>query len=498
VSQGWAKRRLVEGLADPSVMSLEHLRAEVAGLVRADEVAGRRWACSVSGCDGLPHEGWLHHHARAAQRQPVWLWTVWMLLTGRGWGKSRTASELVREWAQVPGQQIAVVAKNATLVRDICFDSPKSGLLSVFPPEEVVKYTSSLGETTLRLRNGTLIRGFGAETPDNLRGWAFDRAWCDEYAAWSRHTAQEVYDMLWFCLREAECPQVVVSTTPKPLPHVKRLVERGRHQEKEHREGGAPPRVVLTRGHMSENDANLSPAAREELEEEYAGTRLGRQELSGELLEDVEGALWKGWMLEVEGFRPKLEHLPQMQRVVVAVDPATKSHEDADMTAFTVGGRGWPVESMFGDERPRGWLLHCEQDRHTPTQAMRCAARLYHQYKADCVIIEANNGGDYLPALLEQVDPTVNWRLVHATRGKRARAAPAAQLYEQVRISHAGPARVYALLEEQMTTFVGQGAEDEDSPDLLDSMVWALWDLFLDPTMPPPRGGNDQRLTGRR
>ncbi|MFJ2247499.1 terminase large subunit domain-containing protein [Streptomyces sp. NPDC094461] len=420
-----------------------------------------------------------------------------MLLTGRGWGKSRTAAEAVWEWAKTPGSQIAVVARNATLVRDICFDSPKSGLLSVIPPEEVVKYKSSLGETTLLLKNGTLIRGFGAETPDNLRGWAFDKAWLDEYAAWSRHTAQEVYDMVWFCLREAELPQVVISTTPKPLPHVKRLVERGRAQEKRHREGGEPPRVVLTRGHMRENDANLSAAARAELEEDYAGTRLGRQELSGELLEDVEGALWKGWMLEVEGFRPRPEHLPDLQRVVVAVDPATKSHENADMTAFTVAGRGYPVESMFGDDRPRGYLLHAEQDRHTPTQAMKRAATLYHEHRADCVVIEANNGGDYLPALLEQVDPTVNWRIVHATRGKRARAAPAAQLYEQARVSHVGSARVFAELEEQMTTFVGQG-ETEDSPDLLDSAVWALWDLFLDPMMSAPRGGDDKRLNGRR
>ncbi|WTX28235.1 terminase family protein [Streptomyces sp. NBC_00656] len=128
-----------------------------------------------------------------------------------------------------------------------------------------------------------------------MRRWAFDKAWLDEYAAWNRIVAQAVYDMIWFCLHEADAPQVVIFTTPKPLPHVKRLVERGRAQEKKHRAGGAPPRVVLTRGHMRENDANLSMAAREELEEEYADTRLGRQELSGELLEDVEGALWKGW-----------------------------------------------------------------------------------------------------------------------------------------------------------------------------------------------------------
>lgn len=497
MSRGWAKRQAIEEFADPSSMTLEQVRAEVAALVRADKESARRWACDRPGCDGLPHEGWPHNHARAAQRPPEWLWTVWMMLTGRGWGKTRTAAETVRSWSRTPGLQIAVLAKNATLVRDICFESKKSGLLTVFPPEEVAKYTSGLGETTLRLKNGTMIRGFGAETPDNLRGWAFDKGWCDEYAAWSRHTAQEVYDMLWFCLREADVPQVVISTTPKPLPHVKKLVERGRNQHKRAEEGGDRPRVVLTRGHMSENDANLSAAAREELEEEYAGTRLGRQELSGELLEDVEGALWKRWMLEVEGFRPRREHLPDLGRVVVAVDPATKSHEDADMTAFTVAGRGYPVESLYGDDRPRGYLLHCEQARHTPTQAMKRAAKLYHEHRADCVVIEANNGGDYLPALLVEVDPTVNWRIVHATRGKRARAAPAAQLYEQARVHHVGSARVFSELEDQMTTFVGQG-ETEDSPDLLDSAVWALWDLFLDPAMPPPRAGDDQRLSGRR
>ncbi|MGW1286369.1 hypothetical protein ACWDBD_48755 [Streptomyces sp. NPDC001118] len=170
---------MIESFADPSVMNLEQLKAEVAELVRADELSARRWACEVPGCDGLPHEGWLHHHARAAQRQPSWLWTVWMLLTGRDWGTSWTAAETVREWAKTPGLHIAVVAKNATLVRDICFGSPKSGLLSVIPPEDVAKYNSSLSETTLRLKNSTLIRGFGAETPDNLRGWAFDKAWCD-------------------------------------------------------------------------------------------------------------------------------------------------------------------------------------------------------------------------------------------------------------------------------------------------------------------------------
>ncbi|MFI9583488.1 hypothetical protein ACIHCQ_16945 [Streptomyces sp. NPDC052236] len=247
---------------------------------------------------------------------------------------------------------------------------------------------------------------------------------------------------------------------------------------------------------MADNAANLSGIARAELDTEYAGTRLGRQELSGELLEDVEVALWQGWMLEVEGFCVHREHIPDLNRIVVAVDPATKSHENADLTAFTVAGRGIPQATAYGDNRPRGYVLHAEQKRRTPTAAMRRAAELYHQYEADCVVIEANNGGEYLPALLEQVDPSVPWRIVHATRGKRARAAPVAHLYEQARINHVGPARGFAELEEQMTTFVGLG-EAEESPDLLDSVVWALWDLFLEhQTHAGP--GDDQRLSGRR
>ncbi|KPI15698.1 hypothetical protein OK074_2143 [Actinobacteria bacterium OK074] len=477
-------------LPDPAGMSDAELRAEISALIESDTASARRWSCARPGCDGLPHEGWLHHHARASQRLPAGDWAAWMMLTGRGWGKTKSAAEAVREWAATPGTMIAVVAKNATLVKEICFESPKSGLLAVLPHDDVRRYSPGNGLTTLRLTNGSAIYGFGAETPDNLRGFAFDKGWLDEYAAWNRHTAQSVYDMLWFCLREAPSPQVVISTTPKPLPHVKRLVERGR------RPGST---VVLTTGRTEDNRANLSDAALAELDAEYGGTRLGRQELDGVLLEDVEGALWKQWMFEVEGFRIARGALPPLDRLVVAVDPAVTATETADLTAFTVAGRSFPLEQMYGDRRPRGYVLHAEQDRHTPTAAMRRAAALYHQHQADCVVIEANNGGDYLPALLAEVDPTVPCRLVHATRGKRARAAPAAMLYEQSRVSHVGSPRTFAVLEEQMTTYVGASEAEEQSPDLLDSCVWALTDLFLDASAPgTPAKAADQRLSGRR
>ncbi|MFI1733982.1 terminase large subunit domain-containing protein [Streptomyces acidicola] len=477
-------------LPDPAGMSDAELHAEIAALIDSDATSARRWACDRPQCDGLPHEGWLHHHARTTQRLPDGDWASWMMLTGRGWGKTKSAAEAVRAWAAAAGTMIAVVAKNATLVKEICFESPKSGLLAVIPPEDIRRYSPGNGLTTLRLTNGSAIYGFGAETPDNLRGFAFDKGWLDEYAAWNRHTAQSVYDMLWFCLREAPSPQVVISTTPKPLPHVKRLVERGRHP-------GST--VVLTTGRTEDNRANLSPAALAELDSEYGGTRLGRQELDGVLLEDVEGALWKQWMFEVEGFRIARTAAPPLDRLVVAVDPAVTTTETADLTAFTVAGRSYPLEQMYGDRRPRGYVLHAEQDRHTPTAAMRRAAALYHEHQADCVVIEVNNGGDYLPALLAEVDPTVPCRIVHATRGKRARAAPVSMLYEQSRISHAGPPRTFAMLEEQMTTYVGASEQEETSPDLLDSCVWALTDLFLDAgTASSPSATADHRLAGRR
>ncbi|WP_406354192.1 terminase large subunit domain-containing protein [Streptomyces sp. NBC_00658] len=478
------------GLPDPAGISDAQLHAEITALIEADARAARRWSCDRPDCDGLPHEGWLHHHARATQRLPEGGWAAWLMLTGRGWGKTKSAAEAVRDWTTAPGTMIAVVAKNATLVKEICFESPKSGLLAVIPPEDIRRYNPGNGLTILRLKNGSAIYGFGAETPDNLRGFAFDKGWLDEYAAWNRHTAQSVYDMLWFCLREAPSPQVVISTTPKPLPHVKRLVERGRR---------ANSSVVLTTGRTEDNRANLSDAALAELDSEYGGTRLGSQELDGVLLEDVEGALWKQWMFEVEGFRVARHAVPPLERVVVAVDPAVTTTDSADFTAFTVAGRSYPLEQMYGDRRPRGYVLHAEQDRYTPTAAMRRAAALYHEHQADCVVIEANNGGEYLPALLTEVDPTVQWRIVHATRNKRARAAPVAMLYEQSRITHVGPPRPFTALEEQMTTYVGASEHEEKSPDLLDSCVWALTDLFLAHSVSDvPNQAADRRLTGRR
>jgi phage terminase large subunit-like protein len=506
-ASGHAKRQHQAALAaQVRVMSPAQRRHFARQLRDLKRRRARRWACDLDHCNGDPHKGWLHRHARASQRMPRWRWTTWLMLTGRGWGKTRTGAEAVREWAQKPNQHIAVVAKKATLCREICFESPKSGLLAVIPPEEIASYHSDVGNLRLILKNGTVIRGFGAEVPDNLRGWAFDKGWADEYAAWNRHTAQGVMDMLWFCLREAEEPQVVISTTPKPLPHIIKLVERHEKQQKRLErmelagQPGVGPRVALTVGHMRENAENLSRVALEELTSSYAGTRLGDQELAGLVLTDVEGALWQRWMFEVEDFRLDRNQIVGTERLVVAVDPAVTSTETADEVGFAVAGRGYWRDVTYADQRPRGYVFHSEAKRMTPMQTMAHAAKLYHQWKADAVILEANNGGEYLSTVLTMVDPTVNFRIVHAQRDKRARATPVAGLYEQSRIHHVGPPKLFDQLEQVMTTYVGAHEREEKSPDILDALVWAMTDLFLDPTTTRSRAPQtqDRRLDGRR
>lgn len=495
---GHAKRLAVAEMAPPHLMSDEALERELRALLAAEKRDAYRWMCDRPDCNGLPHKGFLHKHARGSQHPPAGHWTQWIITAGRGWGKTRCAAETVRQWAKVPGTRIAVLNKTASLVRSICFEHPKSGLLTVIPPEDVLRYVkgSGPGDLQIIMKNGSVIYGFGAEVPDNLRGWAFDKAWCDEYASWTKHTAQASFDMLWMCLREASSPQILISTTPKALPHIRKLVKKARRLIDA---GVTDGKLRLTTGHQIENVANLSEEALEQYREDYEGTRLGDQELGGVLLEDVDGALWKQADLDWDGFRIKPgEVLPYMDRVVVAVDPAVTTGENADNTAFTVAGRSHAFDATWKDGRARGYVLHTEQGKLTPRQAMTRAIELYHLHEADEVVLEANNGGEYLSTVLEMIDPTVPWRLVNASRGKRARAAPVATLYQQERIHHVGKVKAFTDLEELMVAYVG--AKDEDSPDLLDSLVWALFDLFLDPSTPGPAGtqtARDERLKRR-
>lgn len=512
--RGHAKIKALQALPPPDMMPLEMLDAEIRALMEADKESARRWDCTRPGCNGLPHPGWLHRHARASQRLPKGDWDTWLMLTGRGWGKTRTASEGSRKWweqamAAHKPLHIAVIGKTDTLTKSVNFEHRKSGLLRVIPEKYHKHYNRSVGDLYLELTDGTIFRGFGANKPNNIRGFEFDKFWADEYAAWNRHTAQEVMDMLWFCLREAEEPQGIISTTPQPLPHVKVLLNEYKAQQAaiEAEEPNAVERIIITRGHTTDNRANLGERALDRLGRKFNGSRQGKQELSGELLEDVEGALWQSAMFAYDGFRMSPVMLPPIERIVVAVDPAVTSSEGADNNGFTVAARSFPFGKEHRDQRPRGYILHSEAFKSTPYQTMRHAADLYHLWKADAVILEADNGGDYLSTVLMMVDPTVNFRIVRASRGggrqgngKRARATPVAGLYEQHRIHHVGEAAKFDALETVMTTYVGASESTEKSPDILDSAVWALWDLFLDAS-PASEGTvqtTDQRLSGRR
>ncbi|MST48919.1 terminase large subunit domain-containing protein [Mobiluncus porci] len=439
-------------------------------LIRRDKAV---WYCDKENCDGRPHDGYPYPHARATQHPPAEAWHEWVLLTGRGWGKTRTAAELVKEWAKTPNQQICVMGKKESLVRSICFEHKTSGLLKVIPQEYQAKYNASggSGRFFLRLTNGSTIYGFSAEKPDNLRGFAFDKAWFDEYAAWNKTTAQDAFDQVWFAMRESPSPQMVISTTPKPVKHIRDLV--------------AKAGVFLTRGHTKDNAPNLSEIALEKLYRDYGGTRLGAQELSGEILEDTEGALWTNLIFETPGFR--VDTLPPLSDVVVAVDPAVNSTEGADFTAITVAGIAIGVPGF--PELPQGYVIDSVQDHWRPVEAMTTAASLARRYGASRVVLEANNGGEYLSTVLRMVAPDIRIQTVHAVKDKRGRAMPVATLYEQGRIHHYGDGAKFEELESQMLTYTGEGREK--SPDLLDSMVWALTALFLE-------GGGHEAVFNRR
>lgn len=454
------------------------------------------WACDLVHCNGLPHDGMWHRHARSEQRPPAGAWLVWAIISGRGFGKTRTGAETTGQWGLDRPLHIAVIGENFTKVRDLCFEHPKSGLLAVIPPEEVASYTRALGNTVLVLKNGTVFRGLSAEKPDQPRGYAFDKAWYDEYGAWPAKLAEEVHPNVLFALREADDARIVITTTPRPLPHVKAVVEAGQKPGS---------RTVLTRGHMRDNAANLGEEILATLEAIYTGTRLGRQELAGELLDDVEGALWQLWMFEEEGFRLAHNELPDLARVVVGMDPAASDSEAADSTGLVVIGKTGLRDVTYGDRRPHGYVLDVKEVRGLPETRCHEAAKLFRLHKADAVIVEENKGGDWIPAVFRQVEPEVPVRTVNATRGKITRAEPVSALYESHRMHHVGPKgqqdpeghRVaFAKLEDQMTTWK-QG--DPDSPDLMDALVWAATELFVD-TMPhaDSRKVTDRRLAGRR
>lgn len=375
--------------------------------------------------------------ARPAQITPPGDWRVWLVLAGRGFGKTRLAAEDAAWYAAThPKAQIAVVAPTFQDVRGTFFEGV-SGLLACIPHEEIEEYNKSLQQ--IKMRNGSLIRGFSADTPNRLRGPEFSRAYCDELAAWQYPDA---WDQLMFGLRLGNNPQVIVTTTPRPTPLVRQLVK--------------DSRTKITRGNTFENAANLAFEALNALREKYQGTRLGRQELYAEILDDVEGALWTRDLIQYAS-------PPNMQRVVIGVDPSGGGDEIGIVAVGKgVDGLLYVIEDATCNLSPSGWA--------------RRVADLYYKHKADRIVAERNFGGDMVESTIRTADKNLPVRMVTASRGKVVRAEPIAALYEQGKIRHNANLE---QLEDQMMQFTLQGYVGEGSPDRVDALVWAFSDLAL-------------------
>ena len=382
---------------------------------------------------------WLES-SRPNQIPPQSDWLIWLILSGRGWGKTRTGAEwLVNEAMIHPRTRWAVIARTFADARDTCAEG-ESGLLNVLNRYQALKnWNRSMGE--ILLTNGSKIKLFSAEEPDRLRGPQHHGAWCDELAAWS---IPDAWDQLQFGLRLGDNPRTVVTTTPRPIPLLKSILNRDT--------------TYITRGSTFENADNLAPSALAELQARYAGTRTGRQELLGELLEDVEGALWTRDMIEAS----RITTAPPFVRVVVAIDPAVTSGEDSDETGIVTAG-------MTADGHY--YILEDNTIKESPDNWAREAVKAYRKWGADRVIAETNNGGDMVILLLRQVEPNIPTKKVVATRGKRVRAEPISALYEQGRVHHVG---AFEKLEDQMVSWT---PDSNDSPDRLDALVWALTEL---------------------
>jgi phage terminase large subunit-like protein len=388
--------------------------------------------------------------ARPNQLPPPGAWTIWMLLAGRGFGKTRAGAEFVK--AEVEGgraRRVALVTSTAADGRDVVVEG-ESGLLAISSPWCRPQYEPS--KRRLTWPNGAIATLYSAEEAYRLRGPQHDLAWADELAAWCDPAA---WDQLMFGLRLGRTPRAVVTTTPRPVKIVRDLLAR---------EGQD---VVVSRGSSYENRSNLAPAFFAEIVRRYEGTRLGRQELNAEVLNDVPGALWsRDW---IDGARVAVAP-PDLMRVVVAIDPAVTSGEDADETGIVVAG-------VSSDQEV--YVLADLSGRYAPHEWAREAVGAYHRYQADCVVAEVNNGGEMVEAVLRQVDANVSFRAVHASRGKVTRAEPCAALYEQARAHHVG---AFPKLEDQMCSLTSDFDRKRAgySPDRADALVWALTTLVVE------------------
>ena len=400
-----------------------------------------------------------HLQARLNQRPQLSNWRTWLLLGGRGSGKTRAGAEWIK--AIVAGSKlfvgdgagrIALVGGSFADVRDVMIEG-ESGLLAIHDKFSRPNWISS--KRQLEWPNGTIGYAFSSEDPEQLRGSQFGAAWCDELAKWPYLEA--TWNMLQFCLRLGTSPRQVVTTTPRALELLKKLM--------------ADPTTVISRSKTADNQQNLAPGFIDYLTGRYGGTRLGRQELDGELIEDRDDALWTRKL--IEGLRTTRPD--QLQRIVVAVDPPASSNKRSDACGIVAVGRdGAGICYVLRDATIQ---------QASPLEWANRAVSTFHDLEADAIIAEVNQGGEMVKTILHTVDPLVPVKQVHASRGKWLRAEPVAMLYERGVVFHVG---AFAQLEDQMCDFGPNGLSSGRSPDRLDALVWAIASLALQ-NNPRPR-----------
>ena len=395
--------------------------------------------------------------ARPNQRLPAGDWVYWFIRAGRGWGKTRVGAETTRVWVR-GFKYVNLIGATADDARDIMVEG-ESGILTICPPDERPYYNRSARR--LSWPNGAISLIFTADEPERLRGKQHEKLWCDEPAAWRY---PEAWDQAKFGLRLGHRPQAVLTSTPKPTQLIKEIE--------------ADPATIVTHGITQENELNLARKFISIITKRYEGTRLGRQELGAEILDDNPGALFKRAIIDAdrltkERFLAAVKHGDiVIERVVVGVDPNASadldSPGDSDECGIVTCAR-----ATHRDGSVHGYCLRDSSAVLTPAAWGRAAVRDYHDHEADRIVGEENNGGDMVEATIRNVDEDVAYKGVHATRGKMTRAEPVGALSEQHRLHHVG---AFPELEDQLCEY--NPLTYKRSPDRLDAYVWAFTELF--------------------
>lgn len=385
--------------------------------------------------------------ARPSQLPPPGDWRVWLILAGRGFGKTRTGAETIRQWVKEGRyKRIALIGASIQEVQKVMVEG-ESGLLAVHPGNEAPIFYAA--QRKLVWPNGAVAYLYGAEYYEQLRGPQFDLAWIDEFAKFRK--AEQLWNQLQLCLRLGDDPRCLITTTPRPAPILRRLIE--------------SPDIIVTKGSTFENEANLAAAYISQIKKQFLETTLGAQELYAEVLSEEAGALWSRENIRYKECPVADNNQIKLERIVIAIDPATTHHDDSDETGIIVAGI---------DAEKRAYILEDLSGKYSPYEWGQRVTDAYWRYQADRVVAEVNKGGDLVEQVIRSVDKTISYKSVRATRGKYTRAEPIAALYEQQKVFHVRP---FSKLETQMCGFV-PGVTSK-SPDRMDALVWAVTELLL-------------------